>query len=225
MTFIRLALVPFLTLTLALVACGDDGGGGDTGTDSSIPVDGGGGDGGGGDGGGGDGGGGDSGGGDGGGDGGGGTGCVSYMDPACSATEYCDFPDDLCGSGDPRVPGVCTPRPTECPDLDAVSCFCNMFVFVNPCAGMMGGQDLNNGATCTPPAETFACGSRICRSAMEYCVHSVSDVGGTADGYTCETLPASCATSTDCGCFEATVACSDMCTVADGNFTLTCPGG
>ncbi len=232
MTSIRLGLVPFLTLILALAGCGDDGGGGDGGGDTGTVDsggDGGGGDGGGGDGGGGDGGGGDGsmgdgGGGDGGGgDGGSGATCVSHLDPACNDTEYCDFPDNLCGMGEM---GVCTPRPTDCDSTVFESaCGCNMLVRQNSCDVMANGFDLDNNGSCTPAAETYICGSRVCRDGMEYCVHNTSDVAGTPDTYDCVALPASCMGMTTCDCFDTSVACSDMCAFADGNFTLTCPGG
>jgi len=220
MTLIRLGLVPFLMLVL--VACGDDGGGTDTSTGGDTGTDTGGGDAG------------DTGTSDGGGtgtgdagdtgtgDGGGGTACITHLDPACGPTEYCDFPDNLCGMGEA---GVCTARPTMCSDEFASSCACNGLVYMNGCAGMEEGFDLDNNGACTPPAETFTCGSRVCRLAMEYCVIQVSDIGGEPDTYGCEMLPASCSGSADCSCFDAGVACADMCAVDGGNFTLTCPGG
>jgi hypothetical protein len=226
MTLIRLGLVPFLTLVL--VACGDDGGGTDGGGDTSVTVDSGGDSGGGdaGD----DGGGGDAGddggGGDGGGDGGSGVTCVSHLDPACGDDEYCDFPDDLCGMGDPAVEGVCTPIPADCtsaPDLP--SCGCDGLVWGKECLVYMNGNDINNNGSCEAASETYICGSRACRDGMEYCQVSTSDVAGEPDVYECVALPSSCSGMTDCACFDSGVACSDMCMNTDGNFFLTCPGG
>lgn len=211
---------------VAMSGCGDDdgsgtdggGGGGDggPGTDGGPDVDGGPGTDGGPDV---DGGGGDT-------DGGpGGAACVNDLDPACNATEYCDFPDNLCGTG---MPGVCRPRPTTCDPSETPSCGCGNpmgLVWPNECSAYMGGKDINNAGTCTPPAETYNCGSRVCRTGMEYCVRSVSDVGGEPDTYDCVTLPGACTGMTDCACFPAATPCVDMCAYADGHFTITCPGG
>ena len=45
--------------------------------------------------------------------GGGGDPCGGRMASACSATEYCDYPDNGCGMGDQT--GTCKPRPDVCP--------------------------------------------------------------------------------------------------------------
>ncbi len=214
----RLCFALACVLALGTTGCGDD---------SSTGTDGGGG---GTDGGGGgtDGGGGGTDGGGGGTDGevttdagGGGTACTSPL-VGCEASEYCDFPDDLCGMG---VPGVCRPRPTTCGSEDEVTCNCQPLIFMNGCMAQMGGYDLNNNATCTPPAETFACGHRVCRQNMEYCQRTTSDVGGMADEYTCINLPSGCSGSVSCACV-ASETCGDMCEAsADGDLTVTCPGG
>jgi hypothetical protein len=46
---------------------------------------------------------------------------------------------------------------------------------------------------CTP----FECGSSQCNAVTAYCQHTVSDVGGVPDAYTCVDYPADC-TSCDC---------------------------
>lgn len=100
-----------------------------------------------------------------------------------------------------------------------------MLVRQNSCDVMANGFDLDNGGNCTPPAETYTCGSRVCRNNMEYCVQTVSDVAGTPDTYDCVAVPGSCTGMTDCACFDSSVPCSDMCTNTGGNFFLVCPGG
>jgi hypothetical protein len=210
----RLPFVLLCALALSFYGCGDDSG---TGTDGGGGGDGGGGtDGGGG--------------GDGGGtdgavmtDGGGtdaptGTECTSPL-VGCTATEYCDFPDNLCGTG---APGVCRPRPTTCGAEEEPACNCQPLVFMNSCLAQMGGFDLNDTTSCTFASGVFACGHRGCRTDMEYCQRQVSDEAGVADTYECITLPSGCS---DCTCL-ASVTCGDMCAMAGaGELTVTCPGG
>ncbi|RLB51971.1 MAG: hypothetical protein DRJ42_15885 [Deltaproteobacteria bacterium] len=219
-----LSLASMLIVTLfALGACGDDGGGttdsgtatdsgaGDSGADDAATdgsTDGG-----------------ADGSTDGGDDGGGGgASCITHLDPACGATEYCDFDDNLCGTV--STEGVCRPRPEGCDAVSEPSCGCNGLTYSNGCSVMAAGFDLNNNGTCTPAASTFNCGSRICQEGMEYCSRSIDDTG-RADTYSCLPLPAGCMTAgSDCTCFDGTsTPCADMCAVDAGNFTLTCPGG
>ena len=53
-------------------------------------------------------------------------------------------------------------------------------------------------------------------------MHTMTDVGGTADGYDCMALPAGCSA---CACLSS-VPCGDMCAAsAAGDLTVTCLGG
>lgn len=140
----------------------------------------------------------------------------------CSNSEYCDYPDDRCGEG---AKGVCKPRPNGCDLLYAPVCTCNGTQAGNECGAYAGGVDVSVLGNCPPPPDTFACGSKFCDGTFQYCLHSVSDVGGIPDSYSCEPIPAGCASKATCACVKQQP-CGDWCTTdGAGNVTLTCPGG
>lgn len=141
---------------------------------------------------------------------------------ACADDEWCDFPDDLCGAGEP---GTCTPRPNECGDDEVSVCGCDGMAYAEPCVTVVGGVDKHrDAAACTPPAGYFACGDLLCDSSSFYCLFQVSDIGGEPSTYSCTPLPDACGNPVDCTCL-ADQACGDLCEATGAGFTLTCPGG
>ena len=70
-----------------------------------------------------------------------------------------------------------------------------------------------------------ACGPiLVCDGTQGYCRHSVSDVGGEPDTWSCEPFP-SCGGQTGCSCVLKTP-CGAFCSAdASNNVTVTCPGG
>lgn len=148
--------------------------------------------------------------------------CGGRGGATCKQDEYCDFPDDQCGSND--RPGVCRPRPGLCPPLYAPACGCDGQVHGSDCGAMSEGQDISALGGCQPPSGYFACGSVFCMEDAEYCQRTTADVAGTADAYACRALPAACSTRPSCDCV-ASEPCAADCNDVQGNLTLTCPGG
>ncbi len=139
----------------------------------------------------------------------------------CGALEYCDYPDDLCGTG---LPGKCEPRPGGCYDIYAPVCTCNGTIAGNDCDAYSEGTDIAPSNQCTAPAGMFSCGAGYCDASFTYCRHGVSDVGGEPDSWECQPIPAACNPAT-CACLELEP-CGQWCEgSANGGFTLTCPGG
>ena len=141
----------------------------------------------------------------------------------CAATEYCDYPDDLCGAGSP---GTCEPRPRGCDLLYAPVCGCDGKEHGNDCSARSSGSDVSASGGCASPQGTFACGAAFCMLGSQYCLRAVSDVGGIPDSYECKPLPASCGKTPTCTCLEAEP-CGDWCETGAtlGEIMLTCPGG
>jgi hypothetical protein len=140
----------------------------------------------------------------------------------CSANEYCDYPDDLCGTG---APGACKPKPRGCELLYAPVCTCDGSIASNACAGYTAGNDIDTQNQCAPPEGMFACGNGFCNVGLEYCQHGVSDVGGEPDTYACMPVPPSCGKTPTCSCL-ADEPCGQWCNAPElAQLTLTCPGG
>lgn len=140
----------------------------------------------------------------------------------CASDEYCDYSDDLCGAGDD---GTCKKRPQGCGLLYAPVCGCDGNVAGNECSAQSAGQDVSAKGGCTPPSGTFGCGMLFCNVGTQYCQHSVSDVGGWPDSFSCNELPSSCGSAASCACLAGET-CGTWCdTDAGGNLKLTCPGG
>jgi hypothetical protein len=149
--------------------------------------------------------------------------CGGIAGIACAADEYCDFSDDLCGGNDNG--GVCTKRPLGCTDNFWPTCGCDGQVYGNPCDANSHGEDINDGASCAPPAGMFGCGAHFCTTGKEYCEMDGSDIGGTPSTFGCKPLPAGCGSAPDCACLSG-VPCGTLCSVQpDGGLQIVCPGG
>ena len=149
------------------------------------------------------------------------AGCGGFAGATCADTEYCDFPDNLCGGADGL--GECVPRPDACAGVDDPVCGCDGTVYGSICNANVAGQDVNGLGGCDAPAESFECGSRFCPT-TSYCQIVVDDTGLPPE-FHCGPLPAACGGAADCSCVEAEP-CGDICSAdASGNVTLTCPGG
>lgn len=145
--------------------------------------------------------------------------CTSQS--GCSSNEFCDFPDDLCGKGQP---GSCKPRPNGCDLIYDPVCTCTGKIAGNACAANAGGQDVRAGG-CTAPTGFFECGAKFCAEGSQYCIHEISDVGGIPDSFACGTFSPACVAGAPCECLKA-MPCGEFCSVdAGGNTKLTCPGG
>ena len=142
-------------------------------------------------------------------------------DKPCAKTEYCDYPDNLCGKGEA---GSCKPRPQGCDLLYDPVCTCEGKEAGNECGAYASGQDISLDSCGAAPG-FFACGTKACKKGSQYCIHEISDVGGIPDTYSCGEFPAQCISPTPCECLK-NKPCGGFCKVdSSGNATLTCPGG
>ena len=94
--------------------------------------------------------------------------CGTRGAPPCAANEYCDFPDDACGSAD--RPGVCRVRPEACDAVFDPVCACDGSTYSSACDAASQGLDVDfpgecNAAPdiCTLPAEVGPCEAAIPR--------------------------------------------------------------
>lgn len=149
--------------------------------------------------------------------------CGGFSGARCTANEFCDFGRDTCGVTDEQ--GTCRARPFGCPDLFAPVCGCDGVVHSNECDANAAGVDVDANGSCPTPAGQFACGSRTCDTAIEYCERGVSDIGGEPDTFVCKPLPSSCGATPSCGCLTQEP-CGSFCDgTPTGGLRLTCPGG
>lgn len=69
---------------------------------------------------------------------------------------------------------------------------------------------------------TFPCGAALaCVRWRDYCRHTISDVGGEPDGYSCGRIPDGCPDE-GCACFDESLDCEED---GAGGVTITYPGG
>lgn len=156
-------------------------------------------------------------------DGGGGGPCGGRGGGVCEATEFCDYPDNICGAADGG--GTCRPRPGGCPDVVDPVCACDGTIYGNSCDANAAGVDVNSlTGSCTPEPGSFSCGFRFC-STDTYCT-VVNDDTGMPPAYSCSPFPAACGAGVrNCTCV-ASEPCGDQCMAdGDGNVTVTCLGG
>ncbi len=156
---------------------------------------------------------------------GGGTGadCGGIGGLTCADTHYCEYAENTCGSSDEL--GTCQPRPAgPCTATEPV-CGCDGAVHDSDCDAQLAGVDVNDAGGCTAPADTFACGHGFCSLAADYCERQLSDVGGTPDSFSCQTLPGPCGATPDCACLAAEPCGASCAGDATVGLTLTCPGG
>jgi hypothetical protein len=137
----------------------------------------------------------------------------------CAAEELCDFPDDLCGAGEP---GICVTRSEGCLE-GTPACGCDGQVYESSACAAVGGSDLSAGGGCSAPSGTFACGPLFCFTPGSYCERTA--VGGEscvgAEAFGCAFFDPNCAPQ-DCSCLPG-LACE---VDASGNsyVTKTAPG-
>lgn len=153
-------------------------------------------------------------GGGGGGTGGNGTGGGDGGDcdgKTCKAGEVCVYSDHQCGKGNPTR--VCVQFPASCGEDQSLYCGCD--------GTIVGGCELNTTTPdqCVIPKGKFVCGSVICDSATQYCMHNKFGMTDEADCY-----PAGlCNGAPTCDCALASAACpSATCDSGADGITVTC---
>lgn len=152
--------------------------------------------------------------------------CGGIAGIECGPTQYCDYPDDACGANDGD--GVCAPiTEGDCPAVDDPVCGCDGTVYGNACLANAAGVDVAADG-CTPPPDTFQCGTGFCETATELCTVTGNDTASPPPFfYSCGALPAACAgvpASCDCAADTAT-GCGGTCEEVDGGVIIHCPGG
>jgi hypothetical protein len=157
----------------------------------------------------------------GGGDDGGGEGsiCGGLFPRPCSATEYCDFPDNSCGIADGA--GTCKPRPVACPAVVGPPiCGCDGKVRSGECPTYVTGSDLSAHGGCPLDSTRFECGYTQCELATQYCRREPHRDG--AETFSCLPLPA-CTGAPSCACL-GNERCGSACAGdAKAGLTLSCP--
>lgn len=158
--------------------------------------------------------------------------CGGLAGIPCATNEYCDFADGSCGGADQL--GVCVTRPLFCPVFELPPpgqvCGCDGKLYLDECTAASSGTDLSAHGGCKLPPGKFACGSKVCDTASQYCQITYNDVPGVPAYSWCGYLPSACTASVPpggptCACL-AGEACSSTCKKdPSGGFTVTCPGG
>ncbi|XYH92990.1 hypothetical protein ACMHYB_34685 [Sorangium sp. So ce1128] len=75
--------------------------------------------------------------------------CGARSGGTCSAEEYCDFPDDSCGTFDTE--GECSVRPEACTADCPGVCGCDGQFYCNACAAQQAGVDVSESTSCVKP--------------------------------------------------------------------------
>ncbi|WP_437662280.1 hypothetical protein [Sorangium sp. So ce1182] len=75
--------------------------------------------------------------------------CGARSGGTCSAAEFCDFPDDSCGTFD--TVGECSARPEVCPTDCPGVCGCDGQLYCNACAAQGAGVDVSKDTSCMKP--------------------------------------------------------------------------
>ncbi|WP_437565570.1 hypothetical protein [Sorangium sp. So ce542] len=75
--------------------------------------------------------------------------CGARSGGICSAEEFCDFPDDSCGTFD--TVGQCSARPEVCPADCPGVCGCDGQLYCNACSAQQAGVDVSESTSCLKP--------------------------------------------------------------------------
>lgn len=73
--------------------------------------------------------------------------CGGRSGGICGAEEFCDFPDDSCGTFD--TIGRCLPLPGGCPEDCPGVCGCDQQFYCNACAAQQAGVDVSTSTSCS----------------------------------------------------------------------------
>ena len=148
--------------------------------------------------------------------------CTTVYD--CPSDTFCDFADDLCGTG--QSTGTCQVREPSCPDSPPV-CYCGGITYPGVehdlCAGK-DGYDFSANDGCLGAGD-IGCGHLICdNSEYDYCLKSPG-ASEHADEVTCLVYPGSCADDPiTCACLASVIAdCGGTCSDGFNGPTVFCP--
>ncbi len=83
--------------------------------------------------------------------------CGGFAGLTCEDTEWCDFPDDMCGGADGL--GSCLPRPIGCDDDCPGVCGCDGNFYCNACNAQSVGLDVSALISCAPESAEYSAGA------------------------------------------------------------------
>ncbi|MSP24333.1 MAG: hypothetical protein EXR75_04050 [Myxococcales bacterium] len=140
----------------------------------------------------------------------------------CAATEFCDFPDGLCGKG---KPGICKPAsmgstvslPQCCCDGKTATSFCEW-----------DGIDAASADTCPIPMDLAPCGDVYCSVTYGIEWGATYCFEGGSNTHECKPIADKCLNAADrCACILETEPCvGAVCTIlADGGISVICNAG
>ncbi len=111
-----------------------------------------------------------------------GTQCGGLQGAACSAGEYCVFPNPSdCGVADQT--GTCQTKPQACDDVYAPVCGCDGKDHANECEAAAAGVGVMHTGKCDPNSSGTTCGGKLggtCQ-AGEFCAYELGAQCGAAD--------------------------------------------
>jgi hypothetical protein len=107
----------------------------------------------------------------------------------------------------------CWVNPGPCPDP------CESCVYLKCESGSWTYGTTSPTKSCGPDG-SVPCGDVGCDPTTQFCEVSML-TGGSANSYSCHTLPTDCASNPTCSCIPESAECA--CTASQGSFLVTCP--
>lgn len=151
---------------------------------------------------------------------------VGCGDLECTAEQWCDYSDNVCGAKGSDGSTSCEPLPEGCGDIYAPVCGCDGQVHGNDCDANSIGVDVDAEGDCETPSGYFRCGYRFCSLEFEFCQIQYSDIVGYGHSYACVSPAQECPGGITCDCLGEELCFEFGCEeTPDGGIEIGCPGG
>lgn len=123
--------------------------------------------------------------------------CGGIADLPCPSGQYCEFAGGSCGEEDEL--GLCSERPSICPELFEPVCGCDGETYANDCYAAMNGVNIQSEGEC--PAACGGIAGTPCPSG-QYCQFEQGTCGEADLTGQCRERPDMCTEEFDpvCGC-------------------------